>query len=234
MNLAQAKIQLEKIISLYKSMSADERNVSAIERDLMLNYIRQLYDVFLETPPSVSDAKPQQKTAAVSPPNTPPRTFEPPKVVEQPRTVEQPQVVVAPPPAPEPPRYVSPVIEQPRYEPPHSRPTPPSVSSSFSSDIEALFEESASKEMSHRLADTPIADLTKAFSFNDKLLTQNELFMGNKTAFDEAVKDLNNASSFDTARAFLGDLAKRNSWTATPDRQKQAKYLIKLVRRRFK
>ena len=46
MNLLQAKTQLEKIIALYKSMSADEKNISAIERDLMLSYIRGLYDNF--------------------------------------------------------------------------------------------------------------------------------------------------------------------------------------------
>ena len=90
------------------------------------------------------------------------------------------------------------------------------------------------KEISDRLSNAPVADLTKAFGFNDRLLMQNELFLGNKTAFDEALKDLNNASSFDTARAFLADLAARNNWNLNADRQKNAKAFIKLVRRRFK
>ena len=53
MNLSQAKTQLEKIIALYKSMSADEKNISTIERDLMLSYIRSLYENFLDATPSV-------------------------------------------------------------------------------------------------------------------------------------------------------------------------------------
>ena len=79
-----------------------------------------------------------------------------------------------------------------------------------------------------------MADLTKAFGLNDRLLMQNELFLNNKLAFDEALKDLNNASSFDTARAFLTDIAVRNSWNLNADRQKLAKSFIKTVRRRFK
>ena len=90
------------------------------------------------------------------------------------------------------------------------------------------------KEISDRLSNAPVADLTKAFGFNDRLLMQNDLFLGNKTAFDEALKDLNNASSFDTARAFLADLAARNNWNLNAERQKNAKAFIKLVRRRFK
>ena len=90
------------------------------------------------------------------------------------------------------------------------------------------------KEISDRIANAAIPDLTKAFGFNDRLLMQNELFLGNKGAFDEMLKDLNNASSFDTARVYLSDLAVRNNWNLNSERQKHAKAFIKLVRRRFK
>ena len=250
MNLAQTKIYLEKIIALYKNMSADERNISPIERDLMLSYIRQLYETCLDTPsvstPSTASAPPK---VAPTPPPTP--KVETPHVVEQPKVAPPPPPRVTPPPAPEPVQYVSPpVVEQPRYTPPppvveQPRYTPPtpdpprtrptqSPSSGASAEVEALFEEQMGKEISDRLSNAPVADLTKAFGFNDRLLMQNELFLGNKTAFDEALKDLNNASSFDTARAFLADLAVRNNWNLNADRQKNAKAFIKLVRRRFK
>ena len=91
MNLAQTKIYLEKIIALYKSMSADERNISPIERDLMLSYIRQLYETCLDNTPSVSAAV--QTPAPVKPTPAPPK-------VEAPRIVEVPKVevpVAAPP-----------------------------------------------------------------------------------------------------------------------------------------
>ena len=253
MNLAQTKIYLEKIIALYKNMSADERNINAIERDLMLSYIRQLYETCLDTAPSVV-APPQAAKAVHTPP--PPPKVTPPPVVEQPKVavsapppvVESPRYTPPPPPTPvvESPRYTpppppTPVVESPRYTSPpaptheHSRSraaqAPPS---GFSAEVEALFDEQVGKEISDKLANAPVADLTKAFGLNDRLLMQNELFLNNKSAFDEALKDLNNASSFDTARAFLADLAVRNSWNLNGDRQKLAKSFIKLVRRRFK
>jgi hypothetical protein len=249
MNLAQTKIYLEKIIALYKSMSADERNISPIERDLMLSYIRQLYETCLDAAPSVV-APPQ------APPKPTPAPPPPPAKVETPRAPEPPRVeipVVAPPKPPPPPvveqpRYVAPpppppVVEQPRYVAPP--PPPPAVeqprprsaqapTGAMSAEVEALFDEQMGKEISDKIANAPIPDLTKAFGFNDRLLMQNELFLGNKSAFDETLKDLNNASSFETARAFLADLAVRNSWNANSERQKHAKSFIKLVRRRFR
>jgi hypothetical protein len=253
MNLAQTKIYLEKIIALYKSMSADERNISPIERDLMLSYIRQLYETCLDAP-SVSTAS--QAPAPVKQAPQPPPKVETPRVVEQPRVevpvvappkytpppvVEEPRYVAPPPPPPvvEQPRYTPPpppVVEPPRYTPPPPEPAPRprAAASAVSAEVEALFDEHVGKEISDRIANAPIQDLTKAFGFNDRLLMQNELFLGNKGAFDEMLKDLNNASSFDTARIYLADLAVRNNWNLNSERQKHAKSFIKLVRRRFK
>ncbi|NJN32901.1 MAG: hypothetical protein HC817_00205 [Saprospiraceae bacterium] len=117
--------------------------------------------------------------------------------------------------------------------PPFSRPTPPSYTPKVSPEIAALFEEINGKELSDKLSNTPITDLTKAFGLNDRMLTQNELFGGNKPVFDEAVKDLNNMSSFEIARNFMYELAARYNWAANEDRKKQAKSFIKLVRRRL-
>ena len=97
MNLPQAKSLLEKIITLYKTVSADEKNISAIERDLMLSYTRQLYEAFSDSTPSVL-AAPKVAQAVVAPPPPAPRPVAPP-VVEQPRIVyEAPKPPVVEPP----------------------------------------------------------------------------------------------------------------------------------------
>jgi hypothetical protein len=239
MNLTQAKTQLEKIIALYKSMSADEKNISAIERDLMLGYIRSLYENFLDnSTPSVSPPV-ENRTApnVVSTPKPPPPPPAPPKpiVVEAPPPPAPPKPIVVetppppPPPAPEPVRYEAPTPEPVRYQAPVER-----EANSGSAEIDALFENASDKELSDRLANTPLNDLTKAFGLNDRLLMQNELFGNNKAVFDEILKDLNNASSFDSAKGYLIDFAKRYHWAANPERQKHAKSFIKTVRRRFK
>lgn len=250
MNLSQAKTQLEKIIALYKSMSTDEKNISAIERDLMLGYIRSLYENFLDATPSVSSSNDSRSTSNVASAPKPPNVPHKPIVIETPSTVE---VTPPPPPVVEKPRIETPpppppVVEKPRIETPPPTPepvryqTPPSSvashhrheTSSGSAEIDALFEHASEKELSDRLANTPINDLIKAFGLNDRLLMQNELFANNKAVFDEILKDLNNASSFDSAKGYLIDFAKRYHWTANPDRQKHAKSFIKMVRRRFK
>ncbi len=238
MNLSQAKTQLEKIIALYKSMSADEKNISAIERDLMLGYIRSLYENFLDAAPSV----PSNNDNRSKPTYTPPPIPEPkPVVVEAPPppppVVERPRVEPPPPPRPvEQPKSVAPppVPEPVRHEPTPVAPSPRSESSTHSAEIEELFEAPSNKELSDRLSNTAIDDLSKAFGLNDRLLMQNELFANNKAVFDEILKDLNNASSFESAKGYLVDFAKRYNWVGNTERQKHAKWFIKTVRRRFK
>ncbi len=238
MNLSQAKTQLEKIIALYKSMSADEKNISAIERDLMLGYIRSLYENFLDATPSVSPSNDTRSTAAYKPP--PPPAPEPKQVVIEtppPPVVERPKVEPPPPPRPvEQPKPVVPAPEPVQYQTPPTAIAPPprAESNTHSAEIEELFEEPSNKELSDRLSNTAINDLTKAFGLNDRLLMQNELFANNKAVFDEILKDLNNASSFDSAKGYLTDFAKRYNWIGNPERQKHAKWFIKMVRRRFK
>jgi hypothetical protein len=252
MNLPQAKVALEKIITLYKTLSADEKNISPIERDLMLSYVRQLYETFLDTPavsaPSknvqqepVTRPKPEPERFTPPPPEPVRYTPPPPPPAEQARpepvrVVEQPRYTPPPPPV-EQPRYTPPPpVEQPRYTPPPPVETPRYApqNTGIPSDIEALFEGGSSgKELSDRLSNTAIADLSKAFGLNDRLLTQNELFGGSKAVFDEALKDLNNMSSFETAKNVIVSMAARYNWTANEDRKKQAKSFIKLVRRRF-
>ncbi len=246
MNLLPAKLTLEKIIALYNSMTSDEKNVTVIERDLMLSYIRQLYETFKEA--QVSSAQQQTVTthksnAIVTPtpfvvksetskpeqvyqrPTPPPQIVETMRVVEEaPRreerlfAPEQPKYV----PPPEPPKYVAPA------PPPVQR-----TERKTNSEIVALFDIGNGSEISDRIANSPISDLTKGLGLNDRLLNQNELFGGSKVVFDEALKDLNNMSSFDTARAFLEDLAARYNWSATEDRKKCAKVFIRFVKRRF-
>ncbi len=255
MNLPQTKILLEKIISLYKTVSADEKNISTIERDLMLSYIRQLYEAVSEN--SVpSSALSANRQASASPPPKPIQPVvtaspkpEPPKVeVQEPvpvRAVPPPSIIAPPPPPPTvveppPPVYTAPkAVEHQAYMPPQEQHKPihvasPSGSAHIPADVAVLFEMNEGKELSDKLSNTPIPDLTKVFGFNDKLLMQNELFGGNKAVFDEAVKDLNGSSSYETANALLVSMASKYHWTATEDRKKHAKAFIKLVRRRFK
>jgi len=147
-------------------------------------------------------------------------------------------------PEPEPIQMAEPVpvrVEQPaeKYIPPPAAPTPsykadelPNSVPLESDEYEELFELPATKELSDRLSSTPIRDLTKAISINEKILTCNELFKKDKTRFNDALKTLNGFSSFSEARPYLASLANEFGWDKK-NRKKKAQIFIKLVRRRY-
>ncbi|MEO0041209.1 MAG: hypothetical protein RL329_657 [Bacteroidota bacterium] len=252
MSLQTSKFLLEKIATLHHNMCLDEARIAPIERDLMLNYVRQLYEHFLELPvkhrpyapqvvpvPVPTVTKPVAELVLVEMPKP---VVEAPKpvvevakpVVETPKpVVEAPKpVVIAPKPVVEVPKPVvevpKPIVVAPKpvVEAPKAR--------QVSSEIAALFEVSLGTELLDRLAQAPIADLNRAFSFNDRLLYSNELFNSNLRYFEEKVKEVNYSTTYEAAQTMLEDSAILFKWTATDDRKKAARNFLKLVRRRFK
>jgi len=96
-----------------------------------------------------------------------------------------------------------------------------------------LFEKQTAKELSEKLSEQPIQDLTKAIALNDKLLYANELFNKELSDFNKAIYRINGMQSFDQAKAYVSELAEKYKWTEDENRLEMAKDLSKLVRRRF-
>ena len=248
MNVGQSKILLDKINSLFKSISADEGTLSAIERDLMLSYVRQLYDACLMEN-SVSSApatavpvskpapapRPEPIVKKYVPPTPEPKTRPEPVVTPPPPPVQQPEPVakVVEPPAPKP----EPVAP-PKPEPEKAAAPEPPARQTFSSTrsnnkaIEALFENKVAKELSEKLGERRIEDLTRAMSINDKLLYINDLFAKDHAAMEDTLKLLNKYDSMDDAKTLLINLAEQYNW-AEDEKQETARHFIKLVRRRY-
>jgi len=256
MNLAKAKILLDKINRLYTSMSLDEDNVATIEKDLMRDYVKQLYDAFLSektavavpTRPRRTTPKPtytpapvvRKKVAVVTPPPPPP----PPVVVEEVsvpvvkatpapkvvRTPPPPRVVTPPPPPP------PPVVEATPTPVAVPTPTPRKVTPATVVDPEHadLFQVSTdAKELSEKLGQTRISDLNNAMGLNERIFTVNELFGADNSLYRNVIRDLNNLNSFEAAKAYLStNVAEKFNWTHKSKRNK-AKNFIKLVRRRY-
>jgi len=252
MNLPKAKILLDKINRLYISMSLDEDNVATIEKDLMRDYIKQLYDTFLqETAPVAVPVRP--KKVATRPTYTPAPIIRkkvevatppppPPPVVE---TVTVPVVKAAPTPTP---RVVTPpprVVATPPPPPPVVveatpaavvPPKPRTVTTTTVVDPEhaELFEVSTNaRELSEKLGQTKIRDLNNAMGLNERIFTVNELFGADNSLYRNVIRDLNNLTSFEEAKAYLStNVAEKYNWTHKSKRNK-AKNFIKLVRRRY-
>lgn len=270
MNLKKASILLDTINALFKRMEMNGGNMPAIERDLMLQNVRELYEFFVtngatSTNIPTPNTTTQPTTRTYTPPKTtsnpvrevpnyntpePPKSsrniertsdYKPPRIIEIPpelkenttsttsnytRTPDPAPYVppTPPPPAPEPVRTIEPT-------PPPPKPAPTPVVDD-NPEFDTLFEHKAARELSEKLSERPIADLTRAVGYNDKMLYTNELFGGELVAFNSAVSRINSMSGFTEARKYLAKLAEQNNWTA-PNKTSSAKSFIKLIRRRF-
>ncbi len=253
MNLKQAEIILEKITRLYKSMKLDERNIDAFEQDLMLSYIRQLYESFSPDKPVTKKVKPILPPVEPSPvkpvvkeapkPSEPlkpkPKPVEP-KVVEKTPEPQLPKVSEAPkvvPPPTSPTKPVSPApkpVSKPKPSPPPSRPSVSNAKNGLSvAERAALFEFKEATELSEKLSMSPIRDLTKAMGLNEKIFTINELFGGDSKSFAETIQTLNTFTSFEQAAEYLANgVAFQQKWT-NKNKKKKAINFITLVKRRY-
>ncbi len=110
----------------------------------------------------------------------------------------------------------------------------PAAPSGFSAEMLELFKKDTVAELSDKLSSSPIKDLTKAMGINERIFTVNELFDGNQDEFNNLMVALNGLDNYDSAKAVLmKSAASKYDWD-TPDKQKKAKTLIKLIQRRFK
>ena len=247
MNVKQAKILLEKINRLFQSMTMDE-HISEIEKELMRNYIKQMYEEFM--PSNGSNSASQSISPSISKPQAAPPSMEPPKVVAPPKV----QRVETPPPPPPPPRveYIPPPAPTPvvtptpepvvakapepvkpvKVAPPVYVAPPKPKKSKISEEHEELFEEKKATELSEKLSQSPLKDLRKAMGINERILTQNELFDGNGDALKDTLSTLNNLNTFDEAKEYLANIAGIYNWTSRK-KKKKAQIFIKLVRRKF-
>jgi hypothetical protein len=67
---------------------------------------------------------------------------------------------------------------------------------------------------------------------NEKILAQNELFNGDKAAFDEVIQHLNQCSDFNSAKNYLCQhVIPKYNWS-NASKEKTVDSFIKLVKRR--
>jgi hypothetical protein len=94
---------------------------------------------------------------------------------------------------------------------------------------EKLNEQKA--EMVHILQETPIRDLKKAISINDRHQFINELFRGDETMYERSIKTINGFNIFAEAEYWIQrELKVKLGWNVTLD---IVKTFDQLVRRRF-
>ncbi|MBT8218840.1 MAG: hypothetical protein KJP00_03400 [Bacteroidia bacterium] len=239
MHLEKTTILLEKINNLYKSMIRDADNISNIEKDLLKDYVKSFYEQLLDSKASNTGKQKSKKKskkrilekvfdmpeghaaqhASKEPaenahtPAEPKKNYVPPRIIQLPKEIEE-EIASTP----------SKQNEEVKHE------APPADNEAMT---ELFEEEENKKDISSRLSNSPIGNLNKAISINEKIFTVNELFGGNMTDMETTLSALNDCKNFDEARSkILENKVVEYNWMAE-SRIKKAKKFIKLVRRRY-
>ncbi len=218
MDFSKSKVLLKKINAIHDSVAAFGGDFSSLEKDLILQYIRDLYES-INIDGQISETPSTNHQVA-------PKVDVPVKAVP----------------------VVSEVIAKVSTNGSSNGQAMQSISSTIPTaveelpkqkekkkdpDLEILFEESKADDLSQRFANAPIKDISKAMGINERILTINELFKGDQQAFQSVADTLNGFSSFAEAKEFLiNGIATEKDW-ASNKRKKKAAVFIKLVRRRY-
>ena len=225
--------KLNKISALADNGNADG-HFSSLERDLLLSYIRELYEIVLDGKPNVIKSVahthiPMQKEEAV------PAKIQETVVQEHTEALEP--VVNKVETKPEPVAIHS-VIEKPEVV----KPAPelkaaainpiPTMNHNPDALVE-MFAEEKINDLSDKLASSPVKDLTKSMGINERIFTQQELFGNNQQLFNETLQRLNNCQDFGEAKQYLVEnVISIYDWT-NENKIKKATTFIKFVKRKF-
>jgi hypothetical protein len=242
-------------ISLLVDNTDQGSPLSTLERDLLLSYIRELYDLALEGKVMDKAGSMVPKSPVSAPVSMPtPAPLVAPKEVAVSKPIEEPmieKIVSQPVSIPEPVRHapvieekievMKPIVVEESVEKPKqveivqiSSPQPLSAGLANTSEaVRELFVVEEVHDLSEKLSLTPIKDLTKSMGINERVLMLHELFGNNKELFAETLERLNGLTNFDEASQYLiQNIIPKYDWTADK-RVKAASQFIKLVRRRY-
>lgn len=235
MNIKKVEKSVRKISQLVENIK-EEGTVSRIEKDLLMSYVRDLYDKISDTESSYEEME-KKKPEEITVPTPPPHKVEEPR-----RSVDMSDLVRQ---ELEQPIAASGSISQSTSQPTHQKSATyentavqietevPKPKNTGPAEILALFDQEAVSELSDKLSRSPIADLTKCMGINERIFTVNELFGGDSSLFNSAMKTLDGFQSLEQARDYLVDhVAVKHNWS-NESRLKKAATFVKLISRRY-
>jgi len=227
MGLKKVSKLIGKINVLHDSLLSIDEEISSIEKDLLLNYIRQLYEQVLAIGAEDDNGiEPIQRAKEVIDLPTKEDVMVHPAVEEIADIPTEDSFKV--------PTQTLPNIQKVSAEEEVQVLEEPITMKGLNEDLVAMFEMKEAKDVSERLSSTPIKDLNTAMGINDRFLTVNELFGGDANAFKKCVDNINQMESYEEAKSYLlSETAQTYDWSAA-ERLKKAAGFITLVQRRFR
>lgn len=246
MNFDKIAILLKKINRVVETLKDADIEVSGIEQELILSYIRELQSAVLE-----GSGTNNSQSTPTAPKPTEVQVVEEKKIAD-PEAGKEEAIKVKPAqeerpvePAHEKPaapiiekalepevKKPEPVVEKPEPIAPKAEPvTTPAIVAG--DELMELFDIKPGTELSDILSFSPIKDLRKSMGVNERIFTINELFNGDQRLFDEVIQHLNGLNDFSTASEYLiNKVAVTNHWE-TKDKKKKADHFVRLVYRRY-
>ncbi|SEQ33412.1 hypothetical protein [Neolewinella agarilytica] len=222
---------ISRITALHKSLQLGEgHKISAMERDLMLGYLRELYEIYAghqDQPAPPRAAAPAAPKVTPAPAPVPPPAPAPAPAPAPPPPAPAPVAATpAPPPVPVPAPAPAPRVTP---TPPPAPPPPPAPTPASSVDAAALFADEGPASPFGR---QPLADLTRALTINNRVLFSRDLFGDDNELLNTTLRTLNTSGSFAAARPVLESIARRFDWSEET-KVETAREFIELVRRRY-
>lgn len=255
MDIVKFKKYLNKVNHLEDWFDDSEIDISEIEKDLLLEYLRKMYDAAIfssndeyspaipKTEKKVKSSEPyhdaqkpkeqpkkEEKTSKPAPKIPKEKTIKnqpniEKRVVEKADTPVQEQIVVVKPETQEVPITV--------VEPQIIKAETNQSNYHFSGELLDAFSIKQSNELSEKLSQMPISDLTKAFGLNERIFNTNELFGGDNALFDQVINKLNSFNRISEAKEFLlNEIAVKYQWDSE-GKQKKAVSFIRTIKRRY-
>lgn len=236
MNLDKSKLLLKKINRLYDLIN-EFGEASDTEKDLIKAYVIDLYGaVIADENEDLEEEEMRKKIKKRKKLEKKMRKKD--KGLKSKKVIEEDEIIDAK------------EDPKPSAAPEHKKPTEPkeikesksvvesvkvaqSAQPIVSGKLKELFEVSNTGELSDKLSQTPVSDLTKAMGINEKIFTVNELFGGNSEEMNNMLVALNGLKSYDEAKSVLmRSVASKYDW-ASSGKAKKARNFIKLVQRRY-
>jgi hypothetical protein len=253
MNFKKVEKAAKKINQLLDNMR-DEDHISSIEKDLLLSYIRDMYEKVInedegqkKSNKSAGKSKKESGNHVAQESSAPVHTPPPVAIADVVRqeiketsypqetpieqivsTVSEPVIEAS---------AASPIIENSTVSQPitpiETSEEEPVSHNNVSPELTALFESETISELSDKLSRSPISDLTKCMGINERIFTVNELFGGDTSIFNTTMRELDKLASLEQARDYLvNGIAVEQNW-ASESKIKKATNFIKLISRRY-
>jgi hypothetical protein len=224
MDIEKSKKLLAKIQALVDNLGDGESISSRLEKDLLLNYVKDLYVALQDNSTSknlsIVDENITVDSGEMAGDETAEEVFHDEEAGQQ--AVDEPGEIP-----------VETKEKESEKDDSDEAKNAEEIVYEGDSELKELFEIEEGSELMDKLSIQPIKKLEKAMGINERILTINELFGGDKDLFKHTLTHINEIGSYDAARDYLMQgVAKDLQW-GQERKQKKAKHFIRIVKRKF-